>query len=145
MGISANFEGLSLLSPLYQRGARGDFCNQLFGNGLMDRLRHSITFFQNFATARAQHLQPKSDHVPITTSVFQGVLASKVLWAIHFDDKSCPWGEEVHSVLTDGFLPIELDAKRLFIPQARPKNCFTVCQIPPPSKSPLPPFFKGGT
>jgi hypothetical protein len=115
-GISPTLEAPFLLFPLHQRGARGDF--------------------------EGQPLQAKRDHVPITTS-FRGVLACQVLRAIHFDDRSCPWGKDIHNVLTDGFPPIELDAKTLCIPPARPKSGFTVCQIPPQSKSP--PFFKRGT
>jgi hypothetical protein len=46
------------------------------------------------------------------------VIAFQVLGAIHFHDQLCPWREEIHNVLTDGFLPIELDAKKLFVPQA---------------------------
>ena len=91
---------------------------QLLGNGPIDSLHHSIAFFQNFSTVKAQHLQTKRDQVPITTPVFQGVIACQVLGAIHFHDQFCPWREEIHNVLTDGFLPIELDAKKLFIPQA---------------------------
>ena len=45
----------------------------------MDSLHHSITFFQNFSIVKAQHLQTKSDQVPITTAVFQGVLTFQVL------------------------------------------------------------------
>lgn len=93
---------------------------------------------------KAQNLQVKRGQVPITTSVFQGVLASQVLWAIHFDDQFCPWREEIHNVLTDGFLAIELDAKKLSISQARPKSrpCpahSSAIEIPP-----SPPFSKGG-
>jgi hypothetical protein len=46
------------------------------------------------------------------------VIASQVLCAIHFHDQSCAWREEIHNIFTDGFLPIELDAKKLFSPQA---------------------------
>ena len=77
--ICANLEVLFLLSPLYQRGARGDLCTQLFGNGPLDSLHHRIPFFQNFSPVQAHHLQTKRDQVPITTSVFQGVIASPVL------------------------------------------------------------------
>jgi hypothetical protein len=45
------------------------------------------------------------------------MLASQVLGAIHPDDQLCPWREEIHNVLTDGFLAIELDAKKLLVPQ----------------------------
>ena len=74
-----HLEVLFLFSPLYQRGARGDFCLQLLGNGPVDSLHHRIPFFQNFSTIKAHHLQTKRDQVPITTSVFQGVIASQVL------------------------------------------------------------------
>ena len=77
--ICVNLEVLFLLSPLYQRGARGDLCAQLFGDCPIDSLHHGIPFFQNFSPVKAHHLQTKRDHVPITTSVFQGVIASQVL------------------------------------------------------------------
>ena len=117
-GICANLEVVFLFSPLYQRGARGDFCIQLFGNAPIASLRHSITFFQNFSGVTAQHLQTKRCQVPIATSVFQGVVACQVLGAIDFHDQSCPWRETIHTVLPDRVLPIELDAKELCIPQA---------------------------
>jgi hypothetical protein len=81
-------------------------------------LNPEAAFFQNFSTVKAQHLQTKGDQVPIPSSVFQGVIASQVLGAIHFHDQLRPWCEEIHNVLTDGFLQIELDAKKLFVPQA---------------------------
>ena len=111
-------EVVFLFSPLYQRGARGDFCIQLFGNAPIDRLRHSSTFFQNCSAGKAPHLQPKRCQVPIATLVFQGALACPVLGAIAFHAQSCPWREQIHNVLTDRFLPIELDAKERFIPPA---------------------------
>jgi hypothetical protein len=46
------------------------------------------------------------------------VIAFHVLGAIHFHDQLCPGREKIHNVLTDGFLAIELDAKKLFVPQA---------------------------
>ena len=107
-----------MFSPLFQRGGKGDFCIQLSYKGPIDRLYNGITFFQNFSTVKAQYLQTKRDQVPIPSSVFQGVIAFHVLGAIHFHDQLCPGREEIHNVLTDGFLAIELDAKKLFVPQA---------------------------
>ena len=111
-------EVVFLFSPLYQRGARGDFCIQLFGNAPIDRLRHSSTFFQNCSAGKAPHLLPKRCHVPIATSVCQGVVACPVLGAIDFHAQSCPWREQIPNVLPDRFLPIELDATELFSPPA---------------------------
>ena len=116
--MCANLVVFFPLSPLYHRGARGDFRIQLFGTGPIDSLRSSITFFQNFSAVKAPHLQTKRRQVPITTSVFQGVVAGQVLCAIHFLDQGCPWREEIHNVRTNRFLPIELDTKELLIPQA---------------------------
>ena len=78
-GICVNLEVLFLLSPLYQRGVRGDLCTHLFGDGPIDSLHHGITFFQSFSPVQAHHLQTQRDQVPIATSVFQGVIASRVL------------------------------------------------------------------
>jgi hypothetical protein len=46
------------------------------------------------------------------------VLAVQVRCAIHCDDQFCPWREAIPDVRTDGFLSIELDAKKRFLPQA---------------------------
>ena len=93
-------------------------CAQLFGDGPIDRLHQGLTFFQNFSTVQAHHLQTQREQGPITTSVFQGVIASQVLCAIHCHDQLCPWREDIRTVLTDGLLSIALDAKKLCIPQA---------------------------
>ena len=83
-------------APLLQRGERGDFCIHLFGNRSIGSLHHSIGFFQNFSTVEAQHLQTERGQVAITALIFQGVIASQVLGAIHFHDQSCAWREEIH-------------------------------------------------
>ena len=118
VGMCANLEVFFLLSPLYQRGARGDLCIQLFGNGPIDSLRYRIPFFQTFSAVKAQHLQTQRRQVPITPSVFPGVVAGQVRCAIHCHDQGCPGREDIHDVLTHRFLPIERDAKELLSPPA---------------------------
>lgn len=106
------------MAPFQGKRDWGDFCTQLFGSDPIDRLHHSVAFLQSFSTVKAHYLQAKRDQVPIPSSVFQGMIAFQVLGTIHFHDQPCAWREEIHNVLTDGFLAIELDAKKLFVPQA---------------------------
>ncbi len=42
----------------------------------------------------------------------------EVLGPIHFHNQSCPWRKEIHYVLSDWLLPVKLDSKKLFPPQA---------------------------
>ncbi len=46
------------------------------------------------------------------------MVAHPMLGSIHFHNQFCLGREEIHNMLTDWFLPIKLDAKKLFISQA---------------------------
>jgi hypothetical protein len=42
------------------------------------------------------------------------VFYSEVLRSIHLDHELCPRRKEIHDVVADGLLPVELDAENLF-------------------------------
>jgi len=46
------------------------------------------------------------------------MVAHHVLGSIYFHDQFCPGREEIYNMLAEWLLPIKLDAKKLFIPQA---------------------------
>ena len=100
------------------RGARGDFCIQLICYHPIYRLHDRITFLQNFSTVKSQHFQTKRGYIGISNSVFLNMVAHPMLGSIHFHSQFCLGREEIHNMLTDWFLPIKLDAKKLFIPEA---------------------------